>query len=68
MKFQSITTYFMPKLFTRTLLAALLLSCSLSYAQASKVVILSLDGATPRLIRAYQLLRLLPPHEGFGRL
>ncbi len=69
MKFQSTTKNLLHKLFTRTLLAALLFSCSLSFADpAPKVVIISLDGATPRLIRAYQLLGLLPPNEGFGRL
>ena len=68
----------MPSPFLRTTLlkAALagvaianLLNCpSALAAPAPKVVIISLDGATPRLIRAYQLLGLLPENEGFGRL
>jgi hypothetical protein len=69
MKFHPRTTRFQFQPFFSSLLLAILLMCSSAFADpAPKVVIISLDGATPRLIRAYQLLGLLPENEGFGRL
>jgi predicted AlkP superfamily pyrophosphatase or phosphodiesterase len=69
MKLRPHPTKFQLQSFLTSLLMVMVLTCSSAFAdQAPKVVIISLDGATPRLIRAYQLLGLLPDDEGFGRL